>query len=144
MKKLLLAILFMLPLLAAAQRVYHIKFISSNVHYSVAVVLYDDYSGKMRVRYDAGEGIKLVEMDVLIENDDYNVGFYIDGSKPANVLSASPANYNADHFHVWAADDGEIHCTNEDDGSSESSCCIMEVMGSANQNIFLKEFNWTL
>lgn len=144
MKKLLFTLLFLLPLFAAAQEVYHIKFISSNVHYSVAVVLYDGNTGKMRVRYDAGDGVKLVEMDVHIESDEYGSGFYLDGSKPTNVLSASPASYNADHFYVWADEDGEINCANSDDGASESSCCIMEVMGSANRNIFLKEFNWTL
>jgi hypothetical protein len=144
MKKLLVTLLFLVPFLSGAQEVYHIKWISNDVYYSMAVIVYDDSTGKMRVRYDAGAGVKLVEMDVLIETDDYDEGFYIHGSNPKNALSAGPAGYNADHFYVGVNDDYEIYCTNSDDGDSNSKCCIMEVTGSVNQNVFLKEFNWTL
>lgn len=143
MKKILFTLLFLMPFFARAQEVYHIKWISSgDVLYSAAVILYDDDTGSIRVRYDAGSGEKLVEMDAALEEG--YLGFYINGSNPRNVLTTGPANYNADHFYVWADDEGEINCANSDDGDSESSCCIMEVEGDTNRNIFLKEFNWTL
>ncbi|KOS06658.1 hypothetical protein AM493_11905 [Flavobacterium akiainvivens] len=143
MKKILFLLLMMLPFMAKAQEVYHIKFIpSSQTLHSVAAVIFDDNTGKMRVLYNNGSGDRLIEMDIKVEDD--ADGFYLHGSNPKNVRSAGAANYNADHFYIGIDADGEIYCRNSDDAHSSSDCCIMEVEGGKNQNLFLKEFDWSL
>lgn len=140
MKKIILLLLMMMPFMAAAQEVYHIKFTSSGVHYSVGVVVFSDDTGVMRVRYDAGDGEKIVQMDVEVTDTD--TGFTVYGSNPVNAYTDEPASYNADNFYVKETEDGDITCKNVDDKNSQSECCIMSVEGDTNQYVFLREFGW--
>ncbi len=142
MKKLLLLLLFFVPLFATAQEVYHIRFLSGGVKYRVAVVLYSDDTGKMRVRYNTGSGDQLWEMDVTL--NEAGEGFSIDGANPHNVKTGSKTGYSADHFYVALDEDGQLFCSNSDDAESSSDCCIMEVIGPKNQSLFLRDYDWTL
>jgi hypothetical protein len=135
-KKIILFLL--LPLLGFSQKIYHIRFNSSGIQYSVAVVIFDDNTGKMRTRYDnGGTSDKLVQMTVLLKNKDN--GFMLLGSDALDVYTSTKANYNPDNFYVsFNQDQEDIVCKNIDDMESESECCIMEVIGKKNQTVFLK------
>jgi len=139
MKKIILFLLLILPFVTTAQEVYHIKFISNNVHHSVGLIWYDDNTGKMRVRYTNTNGEHLVEMDVLVK--EIADGFVFFGSNAIDTATSQKANYYPDNFYVML-EDSDFVCINKDDGGSSTNCCIMEVLGEANQAIFLEEFNW--
>jgi WD40 repeat protein len=143
MKKLLLLLLLALPLFAIAQEgVYHIKFTSDGVYYSVGVLVDEDFTeGYMRVRYDAGKGQKIVQMKVSIKNTEDGFTFY--GSDPVDTDTGKSMNYSPDNFYVTTGnDDNHLYCKNIDDQGTTTPCCIMEVTGELNQNIFLYEFGW--
>lgn len=141
MKKLLL-LLFLFPLLSAAQEVYHIKFSDEESIYDVAVLIWDDNTGLARVRYiDSNCDSEMIEMKALITET--TTGYTISCSEPVYAGTTKKAKrYNPDNFILtFKEDDGWI-CVNRDSANTETQCIFMEVAGITNQDIFLKSFDW--
>jgi hypothetical protein len=127
-----------------AQEVFEIKFKIGISQYRGALVLYDDGTGKFRVKYFSNGETQMVEQDMRVENS--NDGMRLAGYNPVypGTKVAFP-NYNADNFYITQNENGNYSCVNIDDSGTEANCVIRIISGNTyTKNNFLRDFNWRL
>lgn len=131
------------PLLVSAQTVYEIKFISGVTQHRGALVLYNNGTGKMRVRYySQQEGPAMIEQEIRLENT--NFGYRLTGYNPVYPgTTRRKATYNADNFYISRDESGKSSIVNIDDKGSTAQATIREIAASEKTK-FLYGFNWRL
>lgn len=126
---------------ARGQDVFEVNFIVDFTQYRAALVLFDNGTGKMRVRY-YDESTKMVEQSVRIENT--SIGFRIAGYNPVypGTRTKHPA-YIPDNFYISIAEYGNLSITNIYSGG-RAKAQIRKIEGVYTINEFLSDFNWQL
>lgn len=122
-----------------AQDVYEIKFTVDITQYRVALVIYEDGAGKMRVRY-YNSGTKMVEQSVKIENT--LDGIRVAGYNPVYPETKTPyPSYIPDNFYISIDEYGTLSVYNIYSGG-RARAYIKKINSSI--NTFLSDFNWKL
>lgn len=136
----LLTMLFILPCLVNCQEVFELKFTAGITQYRAALVLFDDGTGAMRVKfYDNGP--RMVEQYVRLENT--LSGLRITGYNPVYPgTSTRHPSYQADNFYISQDENGNLSLMNVDDGGVYARSYIRSISGYANKTKFLGEFDW--
>lgn len=125
----------------SAQDVFEIKFVVDFTQYRVALLLYENGTGKMRVRYYS-DGTKMVEQSVRVENTEE--GIRIAGYNPVYPgTSIKFSKYIPDNFYLSIDEYGNYSITNKYDGGN-AKASIIKLKGRYEINRFLKDFNWQL
>lgn len=141
MLKFSLVILFSILTLqkSIAQDVFEIKFTVKLTQYRVALVLFDDGTGKMRVRYYDG-GTKMIEQSARIE--DTQDGMRVAGYNPVYPgTDTRYPSYIPDNFYIAIDDYGNISVYNIYSGG-KARANIKKIENGI--NTFLSDFNWKL
>lgn len=128
---------------AQAQDIFEVKFTAGITQYRCALAIFDDGTGKMRVRY-YDNGTKLIEQSMRIEITQY--GIRLTGYNPvyAGTTTRHPT-YNADNFYISVDEYGNYTMVNIDDGGVTAKVFIRKVEGTRYTiNSFLSDFNWKL
>lgn len=131
-----------LPFTLQAQKVFEVKFTAGFTQYRCALVIFDNGTGKMRVRYYQ-DGTKMVEQTMKIENTQY--GIRLTGYNPVYPgTSRKHPSYNADNFYISVDEYGNYSIVNIDDGGVSAKASIRKIEGRYSKNSFLSDFNWKL
>lgn len=142
----LLTTLFLITLISfsvRAQQVFEIKFTAGVTQYRCALVIFDNGSGKMRVRFYGDGKTKMVEQAMRIEDTQY--GLRLTGYNPVYPgTSTRYPSYNADNFYISMDEYGNYSVTNVDDAGVSARSSIRKVEGQYTINGFLDDFNWEL
>ncbi len=126
-----------------AQKVFEVKFTAGVTQYRSALVLYDNGSGKMRVRFYDNGRTKMVEQTMKIENTQY--GMRLTGYNPVYPgTSTRYSSYQADNFYLSTDEYGNYSLTNIDDGGVVAKAFIKEIEGDYSIKNFLSDFDWEL
>jgi hypothetical protein len=138
-----LLLVALISLKSYSQEVYEINWISNySQHYQGALVMFKDYTGKLRVRYHVGPAIVMVEQTIRIEN--VGEGIRLTGYNPVypNTDTKFPA-YNADNFYLIKDVLGILTITNIDDGGATARASI-RLIEEVEKSEFLLLFSWKL
>ena len=140
----LLAAIILFPLAALGQTIYEVKFIAGSTQYRAALVLNDNGTGKMRVRfYKQGEGTVMVEQYMRMENTRY--GIRLTGYNPIYPgTTVRYPTYNADNFYISQDEYGNLTLTNVDDRGVTANASIRVIQSTYDKQQFLSAFSWEL
>lgn len=125
-----------------AQDVYKITFTAGVTQYRAALIIFEDGSGKMRVRFYS-DGTKMVEQTMKVENTEY--GLRLTGYNPVYPgTTTSHPTYNADNFYISIDENGNYSITNIDDAGVSAKTYIEQIEGTYSIKNFLEDFDWSL
>lgn len=143
MKKIYFLLLLCVPPISVkGQEIFEIKFTAGITQYRGALVLWENGTGKMRVRYYADGQKKIIEQEIRTENTQH--GLRLTGYNAVYAGTNVKASYNPDNFYISQDENGNIICTNIDDGGVSASASIRIVTGYSAKQSFLRDFNWRL
>ena len=140
MKTIYTLLFALLPFGLFAQEVYHIRFTDDDTQYSVAVIMNDDNTGLVRIKYlDSECNGDMIEMTATM--NETITGYVINCANPVFAGTTRKAkSYRPDTFYLTNTDNDGWICKNIDSANTVSQCSFMEVTGITNQDIFLREF----
>lgn len=136
-------LVFFIALSGYAQDIFEVKFTVGITKYRCALVLNDDGSGKMRVRYYSNGETKMVEQSMRTEETKY--GRRLAGYNPVYPgTSNTYSGYSPDNIYIAVDENGNYEAKNIDDRGVEAIVDIRSIEGSTAINSFLDDFNWEL
>ncbi|GAB3962824.1 hypothetical protein GCM10028805_64710 [Spirosoma harenae] len=140
----LLAAILLFPLVSLGQTIYEVKFIAGSTQYRGALVMGDNGTGKMRVRfYKQGVGPVMIEQYMRMENTRY--GNRLTGYNPVYPgTTVRYPTYNADNFYISQDEYGNLTMTNIDDRGVTANASIRVFQTTYDKQRFLSDFNWEL
>jgi hypothetical protein len=130
-------------LITNAQNVYEVKFSISRIPYRGALLIWNDGSAKMRVRYYLDGEMKMVEESMTVESilgTPTLVGY--DPVYPGTDISYP--HYSADNFLITHNLYGETEITTVDGNFNVADVSSSKVSGYYEKQSFLSDFNWRL
>ncbi len=145
MRSLIIACVFLwFPLCGTGQSVqdvFEIKFSDNSTQYRAALVLFEDGSGAMRVKFQ-DEGTKVVEQS--ISTDSTRTEVEISGSNPVYPgTSIEFPSYKPNTFSLSKDENGD-YSTITSSNSETSDATIQKIEGEREIEYFLFFFNWKL
>jgi predicted ribosome quality control (RQC) complex YloA/Tae2 family protein len=121
--------------------VYEIKFSADTIQYRAALVLFEDGSGAMRVRFQ-DEGTKVVEQSVTVDSTTY--GISIEGKNPVYPgTSIKFPSYDANDLYLSENEMSKSSTKNSEEDRS-TLATIQKIEGEIETSHFLFFFNWKL
>ncbi|WP_108808054.1 hypothetical protein [Aquimarina spinulae] len=138
----ILFLALLLPLTLQGQEVFEVKFTAGLTQYRCALVIFDNGTGKMRVRY-YDKRTTMIEQTMAIENTQY--GIRLKGYNPVYAgTKIKHPSYNADNFYISMDEYGKYTIINVDDAGTRAKSYIKKIKGKYTINNFLRDFNWKL
>jgi hypothetical protein len=134
---------FLLPCFVTAQTVFEVRWTTANVPYRAALILWENNSGKMRVKYSRNSETIVVEESVRGNYTEDGVGIYGRDAVYPGSATEFP-NYAPDNFFISKDAHGNLSILNIDDGLRFSDCSMQEVKGTDEVQLFLSDFDWKL
>lgn len=128
-----------------AQTVYEVRFKAGVTLHRGALVLYDDGTGKMRVRYYDQNRQKTVMVEQLMRVENTDDGYRITGYNPVYASTGyRHPSYVADNFYLSQDEYGTVSVTNIDDQGVSARSTVKVIEGAYQVSSFLSDFDWKL
>lgn len=127
---------------ALAQDVYEIRFTAGVTQHRGALVLFDDGTGLVRIRY-YNNGTKMVEQKIRIQNTRNGLRLACYNPVYPGTTRRHPS-YVADNFYLTQNEYGKTQLVNIDDQGVTANVVIRKLEGTTLTNRFLTDFNWKL
>lgn len=123
--------------------VYEVRWKTGSTQYRSALLLKEDGTGIMRVKYFDGEQVNIIEES--FKSEGAKNGTRLKGYNPvyANTQTIC-ANYSPDNFLMPEDEDGNVTIICVDDSGQTSTCTVNAITGYSDEQTFLADFSWKL
>ena len=130
------------PFALKAQDVYEVKFRAGVTLHRAAMIIFNNGTGKLRVRYYSG-GTKMVEQSIVFQDTKYGIRLACYNPVYPGTKIKYPT-YSPDNFYLSIDEYGKTSLTNVDDRGVTAECVINKKDGTYAVNQFLSDFDWKL
>jgi hypothetical protein len=122
--------------------VFEVKWTQGVTQYSAALILRQDTTGIMRVKYFGNGHTNLIEETMELAHTDH--GDCLKGYNPTFIIGTSTSKYFPDNLFVFQDENGNTIFKNVDDAGGTYACTVNTSTDYSEKKNFLADFEWKL